>query len=113
MSKDSIMRIYIGESDTHNGDLLYKKLVQFFKKEKFAGATAIKGSAGFGKSSILHSSSILRLSQDLPVIIEVVDKTIKLKKALPKLKEMVKEGLITIEPVTVVFYQGRNKNPKK
>lgn len=110
MSNDSIMRIYIGESDTHEGELLYTKLVQFFKKEGFAGATAIKGSAGFGKSSILHSSSILRLSQDLPIVIEVIDNTSKLKQSLPKIKEMVKEGLITFEPVEIVFYQGKNKD---
>jgi hypothetical protein len=112
MGLDSIMRIYIGESDNIDGELLYKKLVIFFKKEGFAGATAFRGVAGFGKSSILHSNSILRLSTDMPIIIEVVDKTTKLKKIVPRLRKIISEGLITIEPVTVVFYQGRNSKRK-
>ena len=107
MSQYSILKIYITETDTYNGELLYLCLVRFFKKEKFATETAIKACAGFGKSSTLHSGSILRLSQDLPIVIEVVDKTQKLNKVLPKVKSIIDEGLIFIGFLCVCFIGQR------
>ncbi|AGK61627.1 hypothetical protein Asulf_01653 [Archaeoglobus sulfaticallidus PM70-1] len=105
-----LLRIYIGDSDRYMGKPLYKFLLEFFRKEGFAGATVLRGISGFGKTSIIHTASILRLSTDLPIVIEIVDKIEKIEKVLPVLKDVVKEGLITIEKVGVVFYNGNKKD---
>ncbi|AEA47527.1 DUF190 domain-containing protein [Archaeoglobus veneficus] len=101
-----LLRIYIGESDRYGGKPLYKYLVEFFKEQGLAGATVFRGIIGFGKTSIIHTTSVLRLSTDLPVVVEVVDRKDKIEKIKPKLAEIVKEGLITEERVKVVFYEG-------
>jgi len=113
MRKESeavLLRIFIGESDKYEGTLLYKYLIELFRKEGLAGATVLRGIAGFGKSSHLHTTSILRLSTDLPIVIEVVDKKENLEKIRPLLDQVIKQGLITEEKVKIVLYEGnRNK----
>jgi PII-like signaling protein len=112
MRKESeaiLLRIFIGESDKYEGKLLYKYLIELFRKEGLAGATVLRGIAGFGKSSHLHTTSILRLSTDLPIVIEVVDKKENIEKIKPKLDEVVEQGLITEEKIKIIMYQGNNK----
>lgn len=100
-----LLRIIIGESDKYEGKPLYQYLLQEFKRFKLAGATVLRGMAGFGKKSQqLQTTAILRLSSDLPIIIEVVDTEEKIAQIKPLLDKVVKEGLITEEKVTVYFY---------
>lgn len=97
-----LLRIYIGESDHIKGHPAYKEIVHFLKQNNVAGATVLRGIYGYGKRSQLHSASVLRLSTDLPVLIEVVDSDDKIQSVLPEIKTMVKDGLITLENITVV-----------
>jgi len=109
MKKESeavLLRIFIGEDARHNGKHLYKYLVEFFKQEGLAGCTVLRGMDGFGKTSQYHTTSILRLSTDLPIVIEVVDTRDKIEAVKPKLDGIVKEGLITEEKVTIILYEG-------
>ncbi len=101
-----LLRIFIGESDKYKGKPLYRYLVEFFKEEGLAGATVLRGILGFGKTSIIHTTSVLRLSSDLPIVVEVVDKKEKIERIKPKLVEIVKEGLITEEKVKIIFYDA-------
>ncbi len=98
------MRIFIGEADKHGMQPLYTALVELFRKEKLAGATVIRGMSGYGAKSHMHTAHLLRLSQDLPIIIEVVDSQEKIDRVLPLIDPMVKEGLITMEKVHVIRY---------
>ena len=100
--QDALLRIYIGESDLIEGRSAYKEIVHYFKKQGFRGATVIRGIYGYGKKSQLHSASILRLSTDLPILIEVVDSEDKIQAVLPEVKNMIKEGLITLEKINIV-----------
>lgn len=99
-----LVRIFIGESDTWHHQPLATALVERLRKEGFAGATVLHGVAGFGARSVLHTSHILRLSEDLPVIIEVVDTEERAEALVPILDEMVTEGLVTMEKVRVLKY---------
>ncbi len=101
-----LLRIFIGEVDSWEGKPLYEAIVLLAKKEGMAGATALKGFMGFGCKSHLHTAKILRLSTDLPVIIEIVDTEEKIQKFLPLLDPMVKEGLITLEKANVILYRA-------
>ena len=105
--EQSLVRIFIGESDPWQHQHLATALVERLRKEGFAGATVFQGVAGFGAHSVLHTASILRLSQDLPVLIEVVESDEHLQRLLPILDEMVVEGLVTVEKVRVVRYSAR------
>jgi len=105
-----LLRIFIGESDTWHGKPLYQAIVQRLREEGLAGATVIRGIEGFGASSRLHTSRILRLSEDLPLIVEAVDRTDKIEHVLPLLDEMVGDGLVTLERVDVLTYRGRAKS---
>ncbi|GAV31016.1 MAG: DUF190 domain-containing protein [Anaerosomatales bacterium] len=96
--------IYVGESDRWHGRPLHDAILELLRSEGCAGATVIRGVAGFGKASRLHTASILRLSQDLPVVIEWVDDAERVAKILPRLDEMVEGGLVTIEDVHVLRY---------
>ncbi len=102
-----LLRIFIGESDIHKGKPLYEQIVLKARELKLAGATVIRGIMGFGANSILHTAKILRLSEDLPVIIEIVDSLENIEKIIPFLDQTVKEGLITIEKVKVIKYRSR------
>lgn len=98
------MRIFIGEADKHGMQPLYMALVELFRKEKVAGATVLRGLSGYGAKSHLHTAHLLRLSQDLPIVIEVVDTSENIERVLPLIDPMVKEGLITMEKVQVIRY---------
>jgi PII-like signaling protein len=102
-----LLRIFIGESDIWHGKPLYQAIVERLREEGLAGATVLRGIEGFGASSRLHTARILRLSEDLPLVIEVVDVQDKIARALPILDEMVTEGLVTLERVEVIAYRGR------
>lgn len=102
-----LLRIFIGESDIHKGKPLYEQIVLKARELKLAGATVIRGIMGFGANSILHTAKILRLSEDLPVIIEIVDSLENIEKIIPFLDQTVKEGLITIEKVKIIKYRSR------
>ena len=109
MKKESdaiLLRIFIGESDKYEGIPLSRYLVELFKKEGMAGATVLRDISGFGKSSKLHTTSILRLSDDLPIVIEVVDRKENIERIKPKLDKVIEEGLITEEEVKIILYEG-------
>ena len=101
-----LVRIFIGESDRWHGRPLYQAIVERVRKEGLAGATVIRGIEGFGAKSHLHTSRILRLSEDMPVVVEIVDTAERVDGLLPLLDEMVADGLVTIEPVHVVSYRA-------
>ncbi len=101
-----LLRIFIGESDTWHGKPLYEAIVQRVRAEGLAGATVIRGIEGFGKASHIHTSRILRLSADLPVVIEIVDTDERIERILPILEGMVDEGLVTLEKVHVIAYRA-------
>ncbi|MGZ4125239.1 MAG: DUF190 domain-containing protein [Actinomycetota bacterium] len=101
-----LLRIFIGESDSWHGKPLYEAIVQRVREHGLAGATVIRGIEGFGASSHLHTSRILRLSQDLPVVIEIVETAERIDEILPILDEMVVDGLVTLEKAHVITYRG-------
>jgi len=105
-----LLRIFIGESDHWHGKPLYEAIVERVRSEGLAGATVIRGIEGFGADSRMHTSRILRLSEDLPVVIEIVDTEDRIDRVLPMLDEMVGEGMITVERVHIIAYRGRNKD---
>jgi len=104
-----LLRIFIGESDKYKGKPLYKYIVEFLKKEGIAGATVLRGIMGFGQTSKISTSSILRLSTDMPIVIEVADVQEKIDRIKPELAMVIKEGLITEEKVSIVFCEGVKK----
>ena len=101
-----LLRIFIGESDRWKHQPLYEAIVLKARELHLAGATVLRGAMGFGKSSRLHTAKVLRLSMDLPLIIEIVDGEEKIKSFLPVLDEMMKGGLVTLEPVRVIDYRA-------
>jgi len=101
----TLLRIFIGESDKYDGSPLYEKIVQKAREIKIAGATVTRGIMGFGADSHMHSAKILRISEDLPVVIELVDTRENLEKLIPFLDKSVQEGLITMEDVRVIKYR--------
>jgi PII-like signaling protein len=105
----TLMRIHIGESDKWHGKPLHEAIVEMLRKEGFSGATVIRGVAGYGSSSVYHTDKLLRLSQDLPLIVEVVEYTERIEQILPRLDEMVGGGLITLEKVRVILYRPAKK----
>jgi len=100
-----LMRIFIGENDKYNGRPLYKSLVELCRKKGIAGATVIRGIYGYGASSVIHSSRTLVLSNDLPLIVEVVDSEEKINYIFPEIDKMITHGLITIEVAHVIKYE--------
>ncbi|AEV17166.1 MAG: DUF190 domain-containing protein [Thermus sp.] len=102
-----LLRVFIGESDRHEGRPLHEAIVLEAKRSGLAGATVLKGFMGFGAHSRIHTAKILQLSQDLPVLVEIVDTEEKIQAFLPVLEGMVREGLITLERVRVIRYQSR------
>lgn len=102
-----LLRIFVGESDVHEGRPLYEAILEFLRREGLAGATVLRGVAGFGRSSVLHTARVLRLSEDLPMVIECVDTAERIEAILPSLDGVVEEGLVTLERVQVVAYRGR------
>jgi PII-like signaling protein len=100
-----LVRIFIGEADQWHHQPLHVALLERLRREGFAGATVTRGVAGFGAHSLVHTANILRLSQDLPLIVEVVDSEEHVDRLRPILDEMVTEGLVTMEKVTVLYYR--------
>ena len=103
------MRIHLGESDKWHGKPLHEAIVDLLRKEGFSGATVLRGVGGYGGSSVYHTDKLLRLSQDLPLIVEVVEYEERIEKILPRLDEMVGGGLITLEKVRVILYRPAKK----
>lgn len=105
----TLMRIFIGESDKYHGQPLYEALLERFRKKGLAGATVLRGIAGFGASSVVHTEKVLRLSLDLPLIIEVVETEETIQAILPDLDEMIGGGLITLERANVILYRPADR----
>jgi len=103
-----LLRIYIGESDQWHHHPLYEAIVLQARKKGMAGATVLRGPMGFGASSRLHTAKILRLSEDLPLIIEIVDTEEKIRNFLPELDAMVQDGLVTLQDVGVIHYRAHS-----
>jgi len=101
-----LLRIFIGESDRFEHKPLYEAIVLRAREMHLAGATVLRGPMGFGKSSRLHTAKILRLSMDLPLVIEIVDSEEKIQAFLPVLDKMMKGGLVTLEKVRVIDYRA-------
>jgi PII-like signaling protein len=101
-----LLRVFVGESDRHGHRPLYESIVLQAREAGLAGATVLRGVMGFGKHSILHTAKILRLSEDMPMIIEIVDSLDNIEKFLPVLDELIKDGLVTIEKVRVIHYRA-------
>jgi PII-like signaling protein len=102
----TLMRIHIGESDKWHGKLLYEAIVQLLRTEGFSGVTVLRGVGGYGSTSVYHTEKILRLSQDLPIVLEAVEFSERIEQILPKLDEMIGGGLITLEKVRVILYRA-------
>ena len=109
--ESELLRIYIGEKDKVGHITLYEAIVEEVRKRGMAGATVLRGIISFGKSSRIHTSKILRLSEDLPIIIEIIDKTERIEEFLPVLDTMMGNGLVTREKVQVLVYR-HNKTGK-
>ena len=103
-----LMRIFVGESDRYQKKPLYEALVELFNAEGVAGATVIKGAMGYGGNSKVHSDRLLRLSSDLPVVVEVVDSEEKVDAVLPLIEGMFQGGLITMEKVRVISFNKKS-----
>ena len=105
-----LLRVFIGESDKWHGKPLYEAIVLKARELHVAGATVLRGPMGFGANSRLHTAKILRLSEDLPMIIEIVDAKEKIDELMPHIDEMVQEGLVTLERVQVIKYRANGPN---
>ncbi len=103
--ESELLRIFIGEGDRYHGRPLFEAIVHEARGRGMAGATVLRGVMGFGAHSRLHTAKILRLSEDLPIVVEIVDTPEKIGEFLPKLDEMIDEGLVTLERVRVITYR--------
>lgn len=109
-----LLRIFIGESDRWEGKPLHEAIVRRARELDLSGATVFRGLEGFGASSRIHTVKILRLSEDLPILIEIVDRADRIERFLPELDRMVTEGMVTLEKVRIVAYRHgskRGENP--
>ena len=104
-----LLRIFIGESDREGHKPLYETIVFKAREAGLAGATVLRGVMGFGKHSIVHTAKILRLSEDLPMIVEIVDSLEKIEAFVPLLDELITDGLVTLEKVKVIHYRAPEK----
>ena len=100
-----LLRLFVGEKDRWEGKPLFEAIVHKAREKGMAGATVWRGMEGFGAHSRIHTTKILRLSEDLPIVIEIVDKTERIQAILPELDRMVAEGLITLEKVHIIAYR--------
>jgi len=107
--KGHLLRIFIGESDKHEGLPLYEWIVRKARENGLAGSTVIRGHEGFGAHSRIHTTKILRLSEDLPIIVEIVDTLEKIENFMPIVDNAITEGLATIEKVDIRFYRSGDK----
>jgi PII-like signaling protein len=104
-SEAKLLRVFIGEADKFEGEPLYEAIVNLARQKKMAGATVLRGLMGFGADSRMHTAKILRLSEDLPIVVEIVDEPEKIEALLPELDKMVEEGMVTLEKVDVIAYR--------
>ncbi len=105
-----LLRVFLGESDQWHGRPLYEAIVMKARELHLAGATVLRGPMGFGANSRVHTAKILRLSEDLPMVIEIVDSKEKIDELLPHINDMVQEGLVTLERVQVIKYRANEPN---
>ena len=103
-----LLRIYIGESDRWEGRPLYEAIVRAAREQGLAGATALRGIEGFGATSRIHTVKVLRLSEDLPIVVEIADRPDRIAAFMPTIDKMVREGMVTIEKVNVLMYRHQN-----
>jgi uncharacterized protein len=103
-----LLRVFVGESDRHGHVPLYEAIVLKARETGLAGATVLRGVMGFGRHSVMHTAKILRLSEDLPIIVEIVDSLEKIETFLPILDTMVSEGLVTLEQLRIIYYRSDN-----
>jgi len=104
-----LLRVFVGESDRWQGKPLYEAIVMKARELHLAGATVLRGPMGFGATSRLHTAKVLRLSEDLPMIVEIVDAKEKIDELMPHIDQMVQEGLVTLEPVQVIQYRANSQ----
>src|SRR5215470_15125858 len=104
-----LLRIFVGENDKHGHLPLYEAIVLKAREMGLAGATVLRGVMGFGRHSVMHTAKILRLSEDLPMIVEIIDSLENIETFLPMLDTMVPEGLVTLEKVRVIHYRSDNR----
>lgn len=107
----SLLRIFIGESDKHQGKPLFEWLVELAREQGLAGATVLRGIMGYGGRSRIHTSKIMRLSEDLPIVVELVDTREKLEAFLESIDTVIREGLATLEKAEVIFYRSGDSAP--
>lgn len=105
-----LVRIFIGESDRWEGRPLYEAIVHRAREGGLAGATVLRGIEGFGASSVVHTARILRLSEDLPIVVEMVDTAEEIDRFLEEIDEMISEGLVTVERVEIRKYQANERS---
>jgi PII-like signaling protein len=105
-TEQKLLRIYIGEADKYKGKPLYEAILNFARDKRMAGATVLRGLMGFGKHNKMHSAHILRISENLPLVIEIVDTAEKIDEFLPELSNIVTAGLVTIENIEVISYRA-------
>jgi uncharacterized protein len=106
-SEAQLLRVFIGESDKYHGRPLYEAIVEEARRRGMAGATVLRGTMGFGAASRIHTAKILRLSEDLPMVVEIVDEPERIAAFLPDLDAMLGEGLVTLERVQVIAYRHK------
>jgi PII-like signaling protein len=109
-SEAYLLRIFVSESDRSDGKPLHEVIVNEARARGLAGATVIRGFMGFGASSRIHTSKVLRLSDDLPIVIEIVDAEDRIEAFLPALDDLIDEGLVTLERVRVIVYRHSKGN---
>lgn len=108
--ESTLLRIFIGESDRWDGKPLYESLVLQAREKGLAGATVLRSPMGFGKTSRLHTSKILQLSMDLPIVVEIVDSEEKIRSFLTGVQDMLQGGLVTLEKLEVLHYDGKSRD---
>ncbi len=108
-SEAELLRVFVGESDKHHGRPLYEAIVEEARRRGMAGATVLRGTMGFGANSRIHTAKVLRLSEDLPMVVEIVDKPERVAEFLPNLETMIGEGLVTLERVRVIIYRHKDQ----
>ena len=111
-SEGHLLRIFIGENDRHEGMPLYEWIVRRARESGLAGATVLRGLEGFGANSRLHTTKILRLSTDLPIVVEIVDTRERIEAFMPVVDEAIEEGLATLEKVEIRFSRGKGESPE-
>lgn len=108
-SEAELLRVFVGESDDYHGRPLYEAIVEEAHKRGLAGATVLRGALGFGASSRIHTAHILRLSENLPMVVEIVDRPERIAEFLPTVDQMIGEGLITLEKVRIIAYRRKQQ----